>query len=81
MSSDLEDPYEANEWKSANSHKSELVIAYDTNAVNNSLHPRIFYTLYIGSNDDGDGHLIYKISTDKILVTMKYQSVPVPEVI
>ena len=35
--------------------------------------------LYIGPNDNSNGHLIYKLSTDQIIVTMKYQSVPVPE--
>ena len=33
LSSDLEDPNEANDWKSSNSHKGELVIAYDTKDV------------------------------------------------
>ena len=35
--------------------------------------------MYIKPNKDGNGHLIYKLYTDQILVTMKYQSVPVPE--
>ena len=79
LSSDLEDPNEANEWNSTNSHESELVIAYNTNAINNTLRPRLFYALYIGPHDDGNSHLIHNISIDQILVTMKYQSVPVPE--
>ena len=65
--------------KSTNSHESELVIAYNTNTGNNTLHPRIFYTLYIGPNDDSNGHLKYKLFIDQILATKKYQSVPVPE--
>ena len=64
LSYDLEDLNEANEWKSTNSHEDELVIAYNTNAVNNTLRPKIVYALYIGPNDDGNGHLIYKLSTD-----------------
>ena len=32
LNSDLEDPNEADDWKSTNSHKGELVIAYNTNA-------------------------------------------------
>ena len=79
MSSDLEDPNKADAWKSTNSHEVELVIAYNINTVNNALCPRIFYALYIGPNNNGNGCLIYKLSTDQILVTMKYQSVPVPE--
>ena len=40
---------------------------------------RRFYAFYIKPNDDSNGHLIYKLSMDQILVTMKYQSIPVPE--
>ena len=35
--------------------------------------------LYVKPNDDGKSHLIYKLSMNQILVTMKYWSVPVPE--
>ena len=35
--------------------------------------------LYIGPNNEGNGHLIYRLSTDQVLITMKYQSVPVTE--
>ena len=41
--------------------------------------PQIFYALYIGPNNDSNGHLIYKLSTSQILVAIKYQSVPIPE--
>ena len=47
LSSRLEDPNKANDWKSTNSHEGELVIAYDTNAGNNTLCTRIFYAFYI----------------------------------
>ena len=79
LSSHLEDPNKGNDWKSTNSHKGELVIAYDTNTGNNTLHLRIFYVLYIGPNDDSDDHLTYKLSKSQILVTMKYQLRPAPE--
>ena len=79
MSSHLEDPNEANDWKSTNSHEGELAIAYDINTESNTLRPRIFYVLYIGPNDNSKDYLIYKLSMDQILVTIKYQSVPVPE--
>ena len=62
LSSDLEYLNEANDWKSTNSHKIELVIAYDTKAGNNTLRPRLFYTLYIKPNDDSNS--LYKLSTD-----------------
>ena len=35
--------------------------------------------MYIRPNEDGNRHLIYKLSKDQILVTKEYQSVPVPE--
>ena len=39
---DLEESYRTNDWKSTNSHKGELVIAYDTNAGNNTLYQKKF---------------------------------------
>ena len=47
LSSDLEDPNEADDQKSTNNQKDVLVIAYNTKAGNNTLHPKVFYTLYI----------------------------------
>ena len=38
----------------------------------------MFYALYIKPNDDNNGHLIYDLTGDKIVVTTNYQSVPVP---
>ena len=35
--------------------------------------------LYIGPNDNGDGHLIFKISMNQILVTIIYQPIQVSE--
>ena len=43
------------------------------------MYPRTFYALYIGPNDNGIGHSIFKLSTKQILITMKNQPVPVPE--
>ena len=53
-------------------------MATPNKAGNNTLHPKMFYPLYIEPNDDNKGQLIYDLSTDKIVVTIKYQSVPVP---
>ena len=79
MCSDPEDSNKFNDWKSTNSHKAELVIACNNKAGNNTLHPKVFYALYIEPNGDNNYHLIYKLSTDQILVTIKYQLVPIPE--
>ena len=54
---DLEDLYGTNDWKSTNSHKSELIITYNNKARTNTLHPKVFYALYIKLNDDNNGHL------------------------
>ena len=78
LNSDLEDQNETNDWKSTNSHNSELIIAYDNKARNNTLHPKVFYTLYIKPNGDNNGHLIYDLWRDKVIVATNYQSVPVP---
>ena len=75
----LKDLYGTDDWKSTNSHKGELVIAYNNIVGNKTLRPRVFYTLYIRSSDNDNGHLIYRLSTDQILVTKEYQLVPVPE--
>ena len=79
MSSNLENPNGTNDRNNTNSHKGELVIAYNANTINSTLCPRLLYALYTGPNNGGNSHLIYKLYTDQILVTMKYQSVPVPE--
>ena len=78
MNHDLEDPYGIGDWKRSFCHKSELIIAYDNKARNNTLHSKLFYLLYIKPNDDKNGQLIYNLSRDKIVVTINYQSVPVP---
>ena len=76
MNYDQEESYRTDDWKSTNSHNSELVIAYDNKVGNKTLHPRLFYALYIRPNDIGNGYLIYRLSTDQILVTKEYQPVP-----
>ena len=58
-------------------------MAYNVNAGSNTLYPRTFYVLYIGPIDNDIGHLIFKLSTKQILVTIlvttKYQPIHVPE--
>ena len=76
-SSHLEDPNKTNDWKTANSHEGELVMAYNTKNGSNTIRLRTFYTLYIKPKDSGNGHLIFKLSTKQILVTMKYQPIRV----
>ena len=54
-------------------------MAYDNNARNKTLYQIIFYVLNIGPNDNGTGHLIFKLSTKQILTVLKYRPVPMPE--
>ena len=68
LSSDLEDL----NWNSTNSHKGELIIAYDNKIGNKTLCTRIFYILYVKSNQEGKGHLIYRLDMDVVVVTKDY---------
>ena len=43
----------------------ELVLAYVLQSNNNKSQPRAFYALYIGPNDGGTGHSVFKLSTTK----------------
>ena len=54
-------------------------MAYNNNARGNTLYPRTFYTLYIGPNNNGAGHLILKLLIKQILTTLIYKPVPIPE--
>ena len=40
----------------------ELVIAYNTTSDNKTTTPRAFYALYIGPNNGGTGHQVFKLS-------------------
>ena len=66
---DLEGLYRTDDWKSTNSYKGELVNAYDTKVGYKTLYLRLFYALYIRPNDNDNGHLLYRLYTDQILVT------------
>ena len=72
MNYDLEDQYGTDDWKSTNYHKNELIVAYNNKARNNTLHPKLSYALYIKPNDDNNGHSIYDLSRDNIVVTTNY---------
>ena len=47
----------------------ELVLAYDVLSNNKTSKPRTFYTLYIGPNDGGTGHSVFKLSSKKMIIT------------
>ena len=57
----------------------ELVLAYDVRANNKTSRPRVFYTLYIGPNDGGTGHSVFKLSTKQMIITPRCKPVPMPD--
>ena len=63
LSSDLEDL----DWNSTDSHKSELIIAYDNKVWNKTLCPRTFFVLYVKPNQEGNSHLIYRLDKDLLI--------------
>ena len=40
--------------------------------------PRAFYALYIGPNDGGTGHSVFKVSTKKLIITPRCRPIPIP---
>ena len=79
LSSNLEDKNEGVDWSSTNSHNGELVIASDNKVGNKIIRPRALYALYVKPNENGNVHLIYRPSTDQIVVKKDYRTVPVPK--
>ena len=57
----------------------ELVMAYTVRANSKTSRPRAFYALYIGPNDGGTGHSVFKFSTKKMIITTKCKPVPIPD--
>ena len=57
----------------------ELVMAYDVISNNITSHPRAFFVLYIGPNDSGTSHTVFKLSTKRLVTTLKCQPKPMAE--
>ena len=57
----------------------ELVSAYDKLSNNKISQPRSFYVLYIGPNDGGTDHSVFKLSTKKLIVTLRCKPIPMPD--
>ena len=51
----------------------------DNKVGNKTLCLRACYALYVKLNNNSNGHLIYRSSTDQIVVTKDYRTVPAPE--
>ena len=59
----------------------ELVMAHDVTSSNNTTDLRAFFALYIGPNDSDTGHIVFKLSTKRLVTTPKYKPNPMAEVI
>ena len=57
----------------------ELILAHDVKSNNKTSKPRAFYVLYIGPNDGGTDHSVFKLSTKKMIVTPRCKPISVPE--
>ena len=56
----------------------ELVLAQDVTSNNKTSKPRVFYALYIGPNDGGTGHSVFKLGTKSMIVTPRCKPIPMP---
>ena len=57
----------------------EIVLAYDVKSDNKTHKPRAYRALYIGLNDIGTGHSVFKLATKKMLVTPRCKPIPIPD--
>ena len=57
----------------------ELVMVYDVTANNKTTILRAFYTLYIGPNNSGTGHQVFKLSLKRLVTMPKCKPVPIPD--
>ena len=53
-------------------------MAYDVTANNKTTIPIAFYALYIGPNDSGTGHKVFKLLSKRLVTTPKCKPVPMP---
>ena len=57
----------------------ELVVAYIVIASNKTAHPRIFFALYIGPNNSGTGHIVFKLLTNQLVTAPNFKPKPMAE--
>ena len=57
----------------------ELVMAYDVTSSNKTIDPRAFFALYIGPNDSGTGHTVFKLTTKRLVTTLQCKPKPMAE--
>ena len=57
----------------------ELVLACDVTSNNKTSKPIAFYVLYIGPNDTGTCHSVFKLGTKSMIVTPRCKPIPMPD--
>ena len=57
----------------------ELVIAYGVASSNKTTDARAFFALYIRPNDSSTGHMVFKLSTKRLVTTPKCKPKPMAE--
>ena len=58
---------------------SELAMTYNLTASNKTTYSRAFFALYMGPNDSGSGHIVFKLSTKQLVTTPKCKLKPMAE--
>ena len=54
----------------------ELVVAYIVTSSYKKIDPSAFFALYIGPNDCGTGHTVFKLATKRLVMTPKCKPKP-----
>ena len=54
-------------------------MVYDVATNNMTAHPRAFFALYIGPNNSGTSHTVFKLSTKRLVTTPKLKPKPMAE--
>ena len=57
----------------------ELMLAYDIKSNNKSSKPRAFHALYIGLNNTGTGHSVFKLATKNRIVPPRCKPILMPD--
>ena len=57
----------------------ELMLTYDVLSNNKTSKPRAFYALYIGPNDGGTGHSVFKLEAKKMIIIPRCKLIPMPD--
>ena len=66
-------------FKTLLSKIGELVMTYNVTDNIKTTIPRAFYALFMGPNDSGNGHQVFKLLLKQLVTTPKWKPVPIPD--